>query len=1126
MDPEVIWSGSDTSSLSSTEEDAKESGTDVMFTCHEAHPFGFLHDRNLSRLLQPSTQTKEYHKDFIVKLFNLTFVAKSVLLSDVEREQVFKLARCSMFQLMREAETSPQDVKCGEKVRHDLQYLMQFCQEFVKNHPLHNNSKIIEKFLHELLLLHSSIGRTAQLPMSYWLKSRRLSNQQHLFHMHLEFSTFELMIAYKLLCRYPVSTKIISYFNEVSTKLVWDLSCLSNLLYCYYVQQSSLNESSECFPCSCVKQVWIVLIHLLDDSAKTVSLQSFWSVVSMMLKGLDTDELQKKHGPRGVKWNVTAEFKLWILSNISSLYWFDVTGKNTFKEKLIVPGNWFAVQEIIQGSLSKDNTDEVMFKSQLHSCITVTKFWSVRLTLFNTFLDFFNKNWNKRDKINPQNITSFAMVEASPMTTMQSCISSLEDNSKSTDNSFRLFLRLVVVTLKKIEDTNAIQSLAQIKGRIYSKFHRRRMEELNADGFDKFNSLFTALIYTLRSEELATKMSTLLSFIQFNEKSVSIKKKIMRSQFIALFLCLHLDLNAEIVIANITTIFDNLVDNLLQKNQNAKSQQEAWELVCCYLDTVEMCYDYEKTKASQAGLISEAYSKLLINTFKLQRKKVFSHINNMLLSTLVMQNNCQNVCTSIMTHVYKPLESVVKKSPSIQAIEIMAGLTLFISDRSLDSKDQAYQLIEEFGFGDYQAALKCSYLSQILSSSDIIALLEKQNAIKQLLKVWIDCILTDLDTSESVIDLSKSVLNLSQFKTRNYSQSCSTFEDVVQILIQFIANLGKDYASLTSVVKMANLKQIIRFYFSDIVKISESVILVKLCKKSVHLLFKICGNLVKHCARALYSKTSACLLPQILDFFVLPLISTKKPLPNIIVQAIKCHLVLFLCGLSALDIKKDEFVVRKMKEIFARYFTVSCVQCHMNQSLKNPFLEPLKHSHAPGLTKSTGDYRNFVLTHVRDCYLHLRQDPKQLSSVLYFVLQILLKVDDEGELSRMAHILLSKVLSCLLVCDAAGSKGEPPHIRKLSLRILKKLFSSSHYDSEMINSLLKKFAEDNLPNYQEILLKSFETTCVLLPPDLIRNFIDSLRLLVEADEKRRGVGGDQKLRNSLQKLTSFAAGEF
>lgn len=151
-------------------------------------------------------------------------------------------------------------------------------------------------------------------------------------------------------------------------------------------------------------------------------------------------------------------------------------------------------------------------------------------------------------------------------------------------------------------------------------------------------------------------------------------------------------------------------------------------------------------------------------------------------------------------------------------------------------------------------------MSQILSSSDIIALLEKQNAIKQLLKVWIDCILTDLDTSESVIDLSKSVLNLSQFKTRNYSQSCSTFEDVVQILIQFIANLGKDYASLTSVVKMANLKQIIRFYFSDIVKISESVILVKLCKKSVHLLFKICGNLVKHCARALYSKVCISLL--------------------------------------------------------------------------------------------------------------------------------------------------------------------------------------------------------------------------------------------------------------------------
>lgn len=108
--------------------------------------------------------------------------------------------------------------------------------------------------------------------------------------------------------------------------------------------------------------------------------------------------------------------------------------------------------------------------------------------------------------------------------------------------------------------------------------------------------------------------------------------------------------------------------------------------------------------------------------------------------------------------------------------------------------------------------------------------------------------------------------------------------------------------------------------------------------------YRVAGLVVSKVPQLTYSKTdSRCLLPRLVDWLILPLISSRKPQPQGTAPAIRNNLHLvratpssniipllpslplslwpqFLSGLLQLKPGRDDFIRRKVKEIFSRYF--------------------------------------------------------------------------------------------------------------------------------------------------------------------------------------------------------------
>lgn len=120
--------------------------------------------------------------------------------------------------------------------------------------------------------------------------------------------------------------------------------------------------------------------------------------------------------------------------------------------------------------------------------------------------------------------------------------------------------------------------------------------------------------------------------------------------------------------------------------------------------------------------------------------------------------------------------------------------------------------------------------------------------------------------------------------------------------------------------------------------------------------YKVVSAVVKFCPRLLYSKTdSKCLLPRLVDWLVLPLTSSKKPPVQGMSLCIRTHLQHFLSGLLQLEPSRDDFIRRKVKQIFSKYFHSYAQPKNplMLQNIPNPFMVLLQPCFALQVTEET-----------------------------------------------------------------------------------------------------------------------------------------------------------------------------
>ncbi|EDO38737.1 predicted protein [Nematostella vectensis] len=305
----------------------------------------------------------------------------------------------------------------------------------------------------------------------------------------------------------------------------------------------------------------------------------------------------------------------------------------------------------------------------------------------------------------------------------------------------------------------------------------------------------------------------------------------------------------------------------------------------------------------------------------------------------------------------------------------------------------------------------------------------------------------------------------------------------------------------------------------------------RLYMSAERLSYFVSGYLVMHCYKVIYSKTQPhCLLPRLLDLLILPLTGKKSMHPSV-VQCAKAHLHLFLQGLRSLDFKRDDFIKRKIRNIFDKYFQAVCQKWQSDlacgtavgtEKLKNPFLVVMKDSFGESPTQEASDYREFVVELIRDVYLNLPQPHTTLTPTLYFLDQLFRRTQSLRQTARDSMYLLAPVLSCLMACNVCSSGNEPPNIRRHASDLIRMMIESCKlvpvtpdYDSrETLIPPLRSFVYNQVKEFKGLVFKTFESVAVL-DPDLVASLIPDMQQAITQCEQNRGVGTDSQLRSYI-----------
>lgn len=184
----------------------------------------------------------------------------------------------------------------------------------------------------------------------------------------------------------------VSLFEEHCEHLFCDLICLS-LNRFDKVMPSEALLISHC-PCSCVKELWVLLIHLLDHRRKWSVADSFWNWLNKLLRTLfekSSDQrrssvsLTQAKDPLGFSW--------WISVHVASLYQIDRHGVSDKMKQM--ESNWSFIEELLKRSVTvQDSILEEQLRMHLHCCLTLCDFWEPNISVVTILWEYYSKNLN------------------------------------------------------------------------------------------------------------------------------------------------------------------------------------------------------------------------------------------------------------------------------------------------------------------------------------------------------------------------------------------------------------------------------------------------------------------------------------------------------------------------------------------------------------------------------------------------------------------------------------------------------------------------------------------------------------------------------------------------------------
>ncbi|XP_071491402.1 protein MMS22-like [Diadema antillarum] len=1155
---------------------------------------GFFGTRTFSRLLEGNDLCPGQQESCVTQLFGFTFITSTALID--QRQHLFSVLRQAIGKieslLGKESRWSITDglVQESEKLREDIlfffTYVHSFLQRWGHNTALasvQNTSQTPSIYVQqvvgfpaqlvaEITLLSNFVGKLSDLPGALLhqhatSQSRQASHNHTLLHCHLDVRWYVIQILHQLhviVAGSSVETEVLSCLNSQVEDLMQDLISIAIMRY----NKLSMSEVHQAgfFPCACMQELWLLLLHLLDYRQMELSGLSFWGTLHQLL--YPVFETQRESDSRGTGCVPEAEdpvgFCLWLLQGVSPIYQYDRVGQKTSEP--IIKSHWFLVEDLMKKVLSKDQeTSEAKVQSYLHHLLGLCDLWEPHPKLLASLWDYCYRKLNQRLNVPSQGIQGLASISKSALSWFQACKSRCDGQPpRGQDTSFHLFLRILATKMTKWNSAGNGQPWKQLQGRLYSKFHSRTMQELGEIGLQRFFDLFLTLGFLVDLSPLTSRVLDFLDLMPTQNLNVKRRLLIWRGLFALCLIHEEKQCDLETVAERLAASFNTVCRSYVQLKSDPLKRSDYWSLITCYVEGAQEVLDSSSLLSlSEDKLIAPGLGELLssagdqemrtvlmfVQTSMAGHRSLYKRVSNQ--SAAVNDRTSSLLITKykafahcLWTHVFPFIKQhATTQTPPPQLADVAASFTLLAADlpNSSDAEVPAVDLFRFFGLqsGKVNPSVTARYLCHLLPNQAFLDSLHPQvgggggggggSLECTLVRAWLHTTLQTPRSSEQVQELGRLILKLPQVvaMVQDVDVHFDLSDTSRPLVFRFLRILGTYFASAQTYQDKLERRSKTLLYLGDLVTLVRTLVRGQRSLEEMSWMYHVIGHAVKFCSGVLYSQgSSQSQLPGLLTELILfpGAYNAKKTLPPNQQSAIRDTLHLFVEGLSQHDISRDSYIQRKLKEITSHYFLrykvrLSTPGSSTEISHLHPLLRALQSTFRKQVEPRSSALRKCVLSEFRSSFLSCggHQVGQHTAQGVTFLQELMYRTTNPSQVARDTPILLGSIMDHLLLSNSAAVKGQ---MSQLLTQMMNACKTDPAPDLQVdLREALRGFLTRHLYHHRKAALGSLESVAVL-HPGLVAGIIPDCTRLLEDCEHRRAVGADGILRQAYYKVLS------
>ncbi|KAM4866070.1 protein MMS22-like isoform 2-T2 [Thomomys bottae] len=933
----------------------------------------------------------------------------------------------------------------------------------------------------------------------------------------------------------------VSLFEEHCENLLYDLISLSLKRY-DKVRPSEALTSHPC-PCACIKELWVLLIHLLDHRCKWSLSESFWNCLNKLLKTLCEKSNDQRRPVPVIQSRDPLGFSWWIITHVASFYQFDRHGiADKMRE---MKSNWNFIEELLKQSITAQNSSFSVSWLPLKGIVSIK--------------------------------SPLAMLEM-----VKTCCQDKQDHDLyKSSSSYTIFLCILAKVVKKAMKSSGPHTWKQVKGRIYSKFHRKRMEELTEVGLQNFFNLFLLLAVVAETEDVASRVLDLMNFLK-PACVTSQRALIWKGQMAFLLMYAQKNLDIAVLAKKFACEFqEKAKEFLVSKNDDMVQRHNLWMLLSIYIDGVQEVFETSSCLyPSHENLLNDGFTMLLracreseVRTLlnflqavlarirsihqqlcqELQRENVDLIIQT---SLSAKERHLAAVASVLWKHFFSFLKSqrMSQIVPLSQLADAAADFTLLAADipstAPSDLQPQpVISIIQLFGWDDIICPqVVTRYLNHVLQNSTLCEALFHSGYVPfQALTVrsWIRCVLQmyirnfskpgdmfiDINSEQTVekaymeqlTELTRLSFKLPEVKSI-FSNSQVEYlpvpEDPKRALVQFFEAVGITYRNLQTLSDKSAMVTKSLEYLGEILKYIKPYLGKKTSSAGLHLTYEMMGFLVKSWAQIFATSKAQKLLFRIIDCLLLPhvVLQQEKELPAPMLTAIQKSLPMYLQGMCIVCYQSQNPIAylnhllgNVIEQYIGRFLPASPNVSGLGQ---HPVLLALRNSANVPLVSSL---KKHIVQILRKSYFDFKGSvpPPRLASVLAFILQLF--KETRVEVCEV-ELLLPGVLKCLLLVNE-------PQVKRLATENLQYMVKTCQVGSDrepatQLTSVFRQFIQEYGMTYSYQVYGILETAAAVNQKVVI-HLIPALTQSLKDSELKWGLGRNSAQREAYSKLLSL-----